>query len=250
MEERVVPDEVLKMIARRRRWALYRHVHLLAAFDEARARMSVGSVLSVGCGAGLSELYLAVREPSLRVVLADYDPSRIDRARSLAKNWSIPNVEFEQIDLLAELADQQASFDFVMAIEVLEHIENDTQAAANLFALSRAFTYVLVPYASRREQADERLQKRVWDRHEHFRVGYDGEQIQSLCPMDHAVLFRRNCYMPAAAAHRQEMEVATDDSLVERRWSHVRSAALDVRDDLVAGGMVESQGIEMLTRKG
>lgn len=249
MRSRAPADEVLRSVALRRRWALHRHVHLLAAFDEARALGPISSFLSVGCGAGLSELFLASREPQIEFVLADYDPSRVDKARAYARRYGLTNVGFETIDLLSAPPAQHPTYDFVAAIEVLEHIEDDRTATANLLARAARFGYLLVPYAPRALQDDPTMKDRAWRRHEHYRVGYDAPQVRALLPVGFSPHLLRNCYFPEAIALRSELSDLSDDEVVERRWHYVRRAAGDVQDVLVDQGSGGAEGIEVLARR-
>ena len=87
---------LVRGVLRRRRWSLHRHLHLVAAFEEARALAPIRSVLAVGCGAGLSELYLAATHPDVDFTLTDYDDEQRGRhpprrQRSLAGQRRVPD---------------------------------------------------------------------------------------------------------------------------------------------------------------
>src|SRR5690349_1023721 len=90
---------VFKLL-RRRKWSVHRHVHLVAAFEDAASRAPITSVLSVGCGAGTSELLLALDHPDVAFTLSDHDDAQLDRPREAVERFGLTNVRVERIDLL------------------------------------------------------------------------------------------------------------------------------------------------------
>ncbi len=240
-----VASRILRRIVHRRKWSVHRHVHLVAAFEQARAERPIDSVLSVGSGSGLSETFLAVSNPEVHFTLTEPDEERFRWTRPMVEKWGIHNVTFATQDLLF---DDGPRADFVAAVEVLEHIEDDETAARNLLRCARRFAYVLLPYCSPEELADPRLQASAWRKHEHHRVGYTHASFDSLLG-EHHPLMRRNCYfMPAAMDLRSRMAALTDDETWSERSALVRDAVGDIQDRTVTGGMAEAVGIETLLR--
>jgi len=121
-------------------WALHRHVHLVRAFETALVGGGITTALSVGCGAGLSELFLAIRHPEIAFHLTDFDESRLDIGRRRVQDLEIGNVTFGSLDLLGEPDGRR--YDWVSSIEVLEHIEDDHPAARHLQELSSAWWWI------------------------------------------------------------------------------------------------------------
>ena len=243
---RRVAFRVLRRVVNRRNWAVHRHVHLVAALETALAVESIDTVLSVGCGSGLTELFLAVSHPEVHFTLAELDLGRFAWTRQMADAWAIDNVTFATHDLLAPSAGPLA--DFVASIEVLEHIEDDQTAARNLVACARRFLYLLVPYCSAAELGNPGLAARMWERHEHHRVGYTRATFDALLG-DHERLIDRNCYLlPEAIELRARLGAMSDDEVAAARNELVRAAADDVQNRLVEGGSKEAQGIEALLR--
>ena len=237
-------DRLLQLIVRRRRWAIHRHVHLVSALLAAQDVGPVSSVLSAGCGAGLSELFLAVTNPHIHFTLTDFDEERLDRAKKVGHKWKVDNVSYETLDLLTPATGRR--FDFVSSIEVLEHIEDDTTAARNLLAYSGRFAYILVPFCNEVELDDPARRERVWRRNEHHRPGYTHATMSSILGRSDAI-FRRNCYfMPAGQQCRLRLDEMSDEQVVDARVQLIDEIVGDVQSTLVEGGAWEAGGIEAL----
>jgi hypothetical protein len=235
--------KLVRAVLRRRKWSLHRHVHLVAAFDDARSRGPITSFLGAGSGAGISELYLAVRHPEISFVLTDYDESRVDEIQKTVDGWALANVVTRPLNLLE--APDAPGCDFVSSIEVLEHIEDDATAARNLQAWSNRFVYSLVPGCTDADLVDEPLRRRVWERHEHHRPGYTADTMRAVFA-DARMQWLRNCYFePDAPALRRRLTEATDEELEAQRLELIEAAVADVRDEILPGG---ASGIEILVR--
>jgi 2-polyprenyl-3-methyl-5-hydroxy-6-metoxy-1,4-benzoquinol methylase len=86
-------------------------------------------VLSVGCGSGEMSLQLAARGHS--VLGIDIEPSHIELSRHNAQLLGSPsNCQFAVSSI--EDFDAESEFDCVASTDVLEHIENDRTAFANM----------------------------------------------------------------------------------------------------------------------
>lgn len=100
---------------------LNRIQHLLQdRFD--RSMGSFKSVLDWGCGAGRLTRYLPRFAP--RVTGVDIDPDNV-----LGCTQSIASARFQQVDLFPPMPFEQASFDLVIGISVLTHLEEPVQDA-------------------------------------------------------------------------------------------------------------------------
>ena len=221
-------------------WSLHRHVHLVSAFEDARALAPIETVLTVGCGLGLSEQFLAVANPDVHFTLTDVDPKRIELASRSARAHGITNIEVRLLDLLDEPGDDR--FDLVTGIEVLEHIEDDRLAAAHARVLASRFVYQLLPGCSETALDDPDRIRRAFEAHEHFRPGYTHRTLGELFEGAPVLWMRRCYYAPEAQQLRAELASAGRAERRRRAASFVGRALVDVRDDPDA----RSAGIEVL----
>jgi len=105
--------------------------YLSGALDSLRG-FAPQRILDAGCGAGDYSFYLARLFPEATVLGIDIDEKLIVRNKAMAGRLGIRNVDFEARDLSGTRFPEQ--FDFVLSIDVLEHVEAQEQAIANLCA--------------------------------------------------------------------------------------------------------------------
>lgn len=79
-----------------------------------------GTVLNLGSGIGLFDLYCAHQRPHLRFVGIDLDATRVARARHAAGRLGLVNVEFVHGDVTRDLPDLFP--DVVVALDILHHV--------------------------------------------------------------------------------------------------------------------------------
>lgn len=230
-------NEVYRRLLFSRRWSFLRYLHLREGFTRAG---SPKTMLSVGAGRGIAEIGLAVEFPGTQFHLTDIQSSNTPnyrQAQELAKAWKLDNVSFGVLDILSPPPSKYA---LIASVEVLEHIESDGLAAANMRAMSSDFVFVLVPFADKHAQYDRRLLEQAWNRHEHFKVGYDARDLTELFPQ---VLAMRGCYWrQAGQVWRRSIRDASDGEVLGNvpYWS--RLAEDDVLD-AVPKELSEAQGI-------
>jgi 2-polyprenyl-3-methyl-5-hydroxy-6-metoxy-1,4-benzoquinol methylase len=92
-----------------------------------------GRVLSVGCGHGIVERYLAEINPNVSVVGAELDADRVQLAARSQHRYPAVDVRREDARLLAGYGD----FDAALAIDVLHHVAFEEQSeVARMMAAS------------------------------------------------------------------------------------------------------------------
>jgi len=97
------------------------------------------SILDIGCGEGLVDYFLLKALPGLKIVGGDLDEQALEVARVLN-----PGARYQEMDARATgLAD--ASFDLVMANEVLEHLADYPKVIQEAARVSRKYFLVSVP---------------------------------------------------------------------------------------------------------
>jgi ubiquinone/menaquinone biosynthesis C-methylase UbiE len=98
------------------------------------------NVVDVGCGLGISSLYIPERASLVGV---DVSERSLERARALGRE----RAEFRQGGF-PDLPLESASFDFALCLEVLEHVADDRRAVAEIFRVLRPGGYLLVSVPS------------------------------------------------------------------------------------------------------
>jgi 16S rRNA G527 N7-methylase RsmG len=192
-------DRIRLMMLKDRTWRYLRYIHMREAVLSSLDTST--TMLSVGAGKGFAEMAIALEFPSLHVTITDYDEQRLAQAEKTAKHLRIPNVSIYPLDVFNP---GPAVADLVVSVEMLEHLEDDRTAAANLRAMARKSVFCLVPFADKALQADESARRKVFEQCEHVRVGYDADDLVSLfgAPItmhgcywsDAGILFRQRLY--------------------------------------------------------
>ncbi|KKP92331.1 MAG: hypothetical protein UR94_C0001G0016 [Parcubacteria group bacterium GW2011_GWA2_36_10] len=100
---------------------------------------NIDSVLEVGCGHGFSTQYLRNFFPTQLIEASDYEQNLVDDAK--IKNPDI-NIKRESI---YDLQRSDNSFDLVVCLEVLEHLDNPDEALRELARVTNNFCLLSVP---------------------------------------------------------------------------------------------------------
>ena len=233
-------DEILLHCVARKEYFFLRLAHLLDAFGRTEG---VTRALSIGCGTGHHEAFLAARFPHLRVDATD---------RTLPRTaFDVPNLAFGELDVLA--APEPDAYDLVFSIECLEHIPDYRTAFRNMAAKVRpgGFFYLSVPFATREEQLDEGLIRYAWEAHEHVLPGFDFETLETYFAEERLeVVHASNMFDPRVAhplnALLQRLDAATIESGLDEV---VALFLLDLYDRRVDTHR-KSEGVRFLGRKG
>jgi hypothetical protein len=204
-----------------RTWRYLRYLHLREAM---RLAPDFETVISIGAGRGLAELALAIEFPGRHFRVTDIKTARtpnFGQAERMAKTMGVRNIEFDVFDILHP---DGSRADFICSTEVLEHIEDDRLAAANMMAMSDKAVFCLVPFADERAKNDPARIRRCWEKFEHYRPGYTAADLRDLFPSTKVV---RGCYWSdAGAAFRSKITSLRDEEI---ELSLVNEAQVDVR---------------------
>lgn len=203
------------------------------------------NVLVVGIGRGMAEVALAKEFPDTKFHLTDWDfpHRRTQRAQNTAK--TLPNVSFSKLDILNP--DLGERYDLVASVEVLEHIKEDDQAAANMIELSRQHVFCLVPFAPPKANANPDKRRLVWENNQHHVVGYDPDRLRELFP--NPVAMRGVYWYDVATALKAAVKDLTEAEIVAKGAEIKEIAAHDVRDT-IPYDMSEAVGIWCLSATG
>jgi SAM-dependent methyltransferase len=110
------------------------HRHIREDLVRRVLALNVSSILDVGCGSGEN---LAALDASGVFELTGVDISR--EGIELARRRT-PKARFELLDI--EHAALPERFDFVMSIQVLEHLQDDVSALRNMAAMSHRYVFI------------------------------------------------------------------------------------------------------------
>lgn len=156
-----------------------------------------GSTLEVGAGSGLIAFEIAQRNPQGRVVISEFDSVWLDRARTIAARRDIRNAEFSQEDV-RQLARSGDLFDQVLAVDVLEHIDDDSLAMGEIAAALRPGGRFVgsVPTPNYPKVMGRRYHESIG----HVRDGYWLEDMESLLENAGLTLQEAHYYTGATAS--------------------------------------------------
>jgi hypothetical protein len=236
-------DQVRVRLLQGKTWRYLRYLHLRCGLGLAS---KVESVLTIGAGNAFAELALALEYPQIEFIVTDVASDQAPSRRAceaLVKQWNVGNVRFAAYDALQP---PHLEADLVASIEVLEHIEADDVAAANLNRAARRFVFCLVPFSHRERNEDPKVRERVLASHGHFRPGYDHERLAQLFPVPIEI---RGCYWAdAGIPFRQHLSSLSEEEIA-RDW---RGLAAQAEKDLRTGIPLRARqagGIWVLARR-
>ena len=135
------------------------------------------TVLDVGSGRGVFTIEIAKALPNAEVLGVDFDAKKAGAANELAKKIGLNNLSFEAVDIFDRKFTKK--YDCVIAIDVLEHIENDAQAAGNIYGLLNDGGRIIVhvPHMTRNLFG---MEKKNFDIEGHVRDGYHLDGLETL----------------------------------------------------------------------
>ena len=142
-------------------------------------------MLDAGTGRGDIALHCARLHPDWRVHGIDLLDDRVERCRTAAENLALSNVTFSRDNLLNLSAVGQ--YDLITNTDVLEHIEDDRSAMANLARALAPGGYLLLTFPSVPQRRHLKLvawrERRIGFKPEdigHVRPGYSPDMINGL----------------------------------------------------------------------
>lgn len=99
----------------------------------------VTTVLEIGCGAGYSMQRIRKLFPHADITASDVDPKLVEEAAR--RN---PDVRF-LTESIYQMSHNDASFDLVICLEVLEHLEHPLEAMQELRRVTKRYCLISVP---------------------------------------------------------------------------------------------------------
>lgn len=148
--------------------------NLLRTYATPLDKKGTWKLLDAGSGFGQYDRFILKEFDQVQVTSVDVKEDYLaDAARYFKKESDAGVIEFKQVDLLE--SDFEESYDFVICIDVLEHIENDRKVIRNLESALNKGGYFLMHSPSIYSEGDAGEDDTFVD--EHARVGYSKEGI-------------------------------------------------------------------------
>lgn len=135
-----------------------------------------GTFLDAGCGLGQYSFWLAKRFPECQIIGADIKQHFLDSGNFHAQSKGLTNLHFKSLDLLA--LDEQEQYDLILAVDIMEHIEDDVDVLKRFYRALKPSGYLLIHTPGATE--DSRISK-IDPKHqveEHVRVGYYPPELE------------------------------------------------------------------------
>lgn len=90
-------------------------------------------ILDVGCNTGYLTTWYALTDTKRKVMGIDFSPPCIEEAKKMSKILSIPNVDFEVMDISTCVP--QDTYDAIVSTQALEYLPNNTEVLRKLVSL-------------------------------------------------------------------------------------------------------------------
>ena len=97
----------------------------VSVWSDELVKICRGEVLEIGCGSGVSSLWLA--KNGLRVTALDYTKSSVELVKAAAKKLALPNINVVLADATQPLPFKPKQFDYIFQAGLLEHFETAQQ---------------------------------------------------------------------------------------------------------------------------
>jgi SAM-dependent methyltransferase len=230
---------IIRLSIMRKDLGFLRLAHLADAFGRIG---EIEEVLSIGCGEGLQEAFLAGRMLGLRI-------DAVDHRLTTGSRFSLNNLHFAQRDILGW--PDEGDYDLVFSVEVLEHIEDWRGAFRNMAAkvAPGKYFYISVPFASRREQEDPALKQHEWEVNEHYLPGFSFQDLESLFAENSLEILHRSNMFRCRLGDLMGLVNKMDSLSLDASLGEIaRLFMLDV-EDLRARDRTEAVGVRFLGKK-
>ncbi len=134
-------------------------------------------VLDAGCGFGQYSYFIAKNFKNSEVLGIDINERRIKDCEKFARRIGMENLRFEFADLTK--LNQFEKFDLILAIDVMEHIEDDVKVFENFFKALKNGGSLIISTPSNLGGSDVHSDEDKSFIEEHVRTGYDVDEIKS-----------------------------------------------------------------------
>lgn len=150
-------------------------------------------ILDMGSGIGTYAFYLASRYPDAWVEGWDIDAQKISISKKLQRKFHVKNVSFLRRDITKK-PENSTRFDFIITIDVLEHIKQYERVLTVMKDLIRpgGFIYIHTPQET---QMRFFRQFASWSHEDHVRTGFDPKELRgALSKAGFTVIWERETF--------------------------------------------------------
>lgn len=138
-------------------------------------------VLDAGCGFGQYSYFIAKKFKNSKVLGIDINDRRIKDCSKFSESEKIENLRFDIVNL--EDLSYSDEFDLVLAIDVMEHIENDVKVFENFHRAMKKDGMLIISTPSNLGGSDVHTDADESFIEEHVRSGYGTDEIKSKLEM-------------------------------------------------------------------
>lgn len=198
--------ELSKKVWKEHDFAYLRLIHFIDAIKHI-GFSNLRYILDAGGGFGNCSFYLSQKYSNIPIDLLDIDKNVLSRAIKFAKDHNIRNINFIEQDL--QKLNSIHKYDFILTIEVLEHIENDGKVLTNLYNALKpgGYLYIEVPQHHGKMIEEER-DLRAYERETfgHIRIGYNPVELRKrLNKLGFSIVLSGNCFFIDIGARIREI---------------------------------------------
>lgn len=157
-----------------RTWYIHKEIKRLS---KKKGKNRSHSVLDAGSGFGQYSWYIARKYKNWNVLGIDIKEDEINESREFFKKAGLTNISFEVKDLVNFVS--RESFDLILSVDVLEHIEDDIRVMKNSFESLRERGVLLISTPSDQGGSDINDDDDESFISEHVRDGYSVDDIKN-----------------------------------------------------------------------
>lgn len=134
-------------------------------------------IFDAGCGFGQYSYFMARKFPTAQIKAVDVKVDYLEDCKFFFEKAGLQNVHFEYADL--QKIDFENQFDFVLSVDVMEHIEDDIGVFKRFYKALRPGGRVLINTPSNLGGSDADSEDDDSFIEEHVRLGYSKEDIST-----------------------------------------------------------------------
>lgn len=133
--------------------------------------ISPKTILDIGSGIGCYSFFMAKKYPNAKIVGWEIDKNKLMFAKGVQKEFGVTNTKFAFGDIVKNHEGRNI-YDFMIIIDVLEHIKDYKIVLKNMYRLLKikAYVYIHVPHVHQVRHFHEFAS---WEHADHVREGFD-----------------------------------------------------------------------------